>query len=466
MSNVYVVETAINKFGKYPEKSEKELTAEAFLPCLKSSGLDKKQIEAIWFANSGWGTSGMQTCIRGQVALRPLGIDGIPIINVENACASGSTAFNQAYLAVKSGEFDVVMAVGMEKMTGSSKFRTYATMVGGMDVGNLDKTLKTLTDFAMTDADKAQLEAHLRKYPPRANGTHVRKPSSNPVLSMLQTAKDVVTTSITLTESMGFDTVRDLAKSFSGEHSPWMDIYGYLARKHMAKYASTVEELAAIASKNHYHASLNPQAQYTNRMEAEEILRDRMVSWPITRSMCAPVGDGAAAALIMSEKAVKKAGLSAQAVKIRTSLIASGMAVPRVPITERMAKKAYEIAGISADDISLAEVHDATAFGELHQSEALGFCAHGEGGKYAQSGATRLGGSRPINTSGGLECKGHPIGATGLAMVHEVVQQLQGRAGGRQVANPRFGLTQNGGGALGVEEAAMGLNILEKPEKL
>jgi len=463
MSNVYVVETAINKFGKYPDKSEKDLTGEAFLPCLKGANLDKKNIEAIWFANSGWGTHGMQTCIRGQVALRPFGIDAIPIINVENACASGSTAFNQAYLAVKSGEFDIVMAVGMEKMSGSGKFRTYATMVGGMDVGNLDKTLKTLTDFAMTDADRASLEAHLKKYPP--NGFHpgIKKDSANPVMKMLQTAKDVVTTSITLTESMGFDTVRDLAKSFSGEHSPWMDIYGYLARKHMTKYGSTIEELAAIAEKNHYHASLNDMAQYTNRMSKEEILTDRMVSWPITRSMCAPVGDGAAAAVLMSEKAVKKAGLTAQAVKVKASLLGTGMAVPRVPITERLANKAYETAGLGPDDISLAEVHDATAFGELHQSEALGFCAQGEGGKYAESGATRLGGARPINTSGGLECKGHPIGATGLAMIHEVVLQLQGRAGARQVKDARFGLTQNGGGALGVEEAAMGLNILEKP---
>jgi acetyl-CoA acetyltransferase len=197
-------------------------------------------------------------------------------------------------------------------------------------------------------------------------------------------------------------------------------------------------------------------------MSVEEVLEDNPVSYPLTRSMCAPIGDGAAAALLCSERLLKRYP-DARPVRIRASVLAAG-ALPDSglePIGERLSKKAYEQAGIGPEDIDVAEVHDATAFGELLQSEELGFCPEGMGGVLAESGDTTLGGKLPINTSGGLECRGHPIGASGLAQIHELVVQLRGEAGARQVEGARIALSENGGGFIGTEEAAMCIHILE-----
>jgi acetyl-CoA acetyltransferase len=198
-------------------------------------------------------------------------------------------------------------------------------------------------------------------------------------------------------------------------------------------------------------------------MTVEEVLADKSIAYPLTRAMCAPVGDGAAAAIICSERYLKKLS-HARPVKIRASVLGSGMDRPMdgEDIGERLVKQAYDIAGVGPTDISLAELHDATAYGELHQTEAMGFCPMGEGGPYAESGATKLGGKQPVNTSGGLETRGHPIGASGLAQIHELCLQLRGEAGKRQVENTRIGLAENGGGSIGVEEAAMCIHILER----
>jgi acetyl-CoA acetyltransferase len=179
--------------------------------------------------------------------------------------------------------------------------------------------------------------------------------------------------------------------------------------------------------------------------------------------MCAPVGDGAAAAIVCSESFLKKL-TGARPVKIRASVHGSGTDrdFDGEDIGERLVKKAYDMAGVGPQDISLAELHDATAYGELHQTEAMGFCPMGEGGPFAETGATKLGGKQPINTSGGLECRGHPIGASGLAQIYELGVQLRGEAGKRQVSGARLGLAENGGGNIGVEEAAMCIHILEK----
>ena len=175
------------------------------------------------------------------------------------------------------------------------------------------------------------------------------------------------------------------------------------------------------------------------------------------------VGDGAAAAIICSEKYLKKLA-GARPVKIIASVLGQGSDrdMDGEDIGKRLSKQAYKMAGVGPDDISLAELHDATSWGELHQTEAMGFCPMGEGGPYAESGATRLGGARPINTSGGLECRGHPIGASGLAQIHELVLQIRGEAGKRQVEGARIGLAENGGGNIRVEEAAMCIHILGK----
>jgi acetyl-CoA acetyltransferase len=231
----------------------------------------------------------------------------------------------------------------------------------------------------------------------------------------------------------------------------------------MDRFGSTQRQLAEIAAKNHYHGSLNPMSQYQMDMSVEEVLNDKPVAYPLTRSMCAPVGDGAAAAIVCSEKYLKKIGNN-RAVKVRASVLGQGSDrdLDGTDIGERLSKEAYEKSGIGPDDIHIAELHDATAYGELHQSEVMGFCPVGEGGPFAESGATKLGGSKPINTSGGLECRGHPIGASGLAQIYELVEQLRGEAGKRQADGCKIGLAENGGGNIGVEEAAMCVHILEK----
>jgi acetyl-CoA acetyltransferase len=246
-----------------------------------------------------------------------------------------------------------------------------------------------------------------------------------------------------------------------GARSPFMDIYSTASRAHMERYGTTQEQLAIIAAKNHYHGSLNPDAQYRIDMSVEEVLADRLVSHPLTRAMCAPMGDGAAAAILVSEDYLQRL-TDARPVRVRASVLASG-GTQGGARTRPAVGKAYEMAGVGSEDIDTAEVHDATAFGELAQTESLGFCGEGEGGPYAESGATKLGGARPVNPSGGLECRGHPIGATGLAQIAEIVHQLRGDAGKRQVEGARLGLTQNGGGFIGNGEAALAIHIFEGP---
>jgi acetyl-CoA acetyltransferase len=203
-------------------------------------------------------------------------------------------------------------------------------------------------------------------------------------------------------------------------------------------------------------------SQYQNPMTVEEVLADKPVAYPLTRSMCAPVGDGSAAAIVCSERYLRKLN-GVRPVKVRASVQGQGADrdLDGVDIGERLSGEAYETGGVGPDDIDTAELHDATAFGELHQTEAMGFCPIGGGGPYAESGATKLGGAKPINTSGGLECRGHPIGASGLAQIYEIVTQLRGEAGARQVEGARIALAENGGGNIGVEEAAMCIHILE-----
>ena len=221
-----------------------------------------------------------------------------------------------------------------------------------------------------------------------------------------------------------------------------------------------------ICAKNHFHGALNPMSQYQMDMTTEEVLADKPIAYPLTRAMCAPVGDGAAAAIVCSESYLKKL-TGARPIKIRASVHGSGTGrdFDGEDLGERLVKKAYDMAGIGPADISLAELHDATAYGELHQTEAMGFCPMGEGGPHAETGATRLGGKQPVNTSGGLECRGHPIGASGLAQIYELGVQLRGEAGKRQVKNCRLAIAENGGGALGSEEAAMCMHILEAPSR-
>jgi acetyl-CoA acetyltransferase len=458
MKDVYVIGVHTIKFGRYLEYGIKELTSWTLEGVLKDAGITKKDIRSAWFSNSGWGMRNYQHCIRGQVALRPSGIDGIPITNVENACAGGSTAFHGAWKDVALGISDISLAIGVEKIYAKNKYAVFAGFISGMDTGEILKMIEIAEEMNKQSFDipKEQIEAAKKTRKSR---------KAMPLKERIRDYWDQFSVFIILGEALGYDTVRKIAKKGLGsDRSPFMDVYAYIARSHMKKYGSTQKQLAAIASKNHWHSTMNPNAQYTFNLSVEEVLKDRLVAYPLTRSMCAPIGDGAASAILASEEVVKRLALSSRAIRVKASILTSGMARGdnEPDIGERASKQAYEQAGVGPEDINIAEVHDATAFGELLQTESLGFFPKGEGGIYAEKGVTKIGGSKPINTSGGLLSRGHPIGASGLAQIHELVTQLRGEAGARQVENARLALAENGGGALGNEEAAMCIHIFEK----
>ncbi len=464
MRDVYVIGSHTIKFGRYLDISIKELAAWTIEGVFKDAGIEKKDIQSAWFSNSGWGMRNFQHCIRGQVALRPLGIESIPITNVENACAGGSTAFHSAWKDVASGMTDVSLAIGVEKVYAMNKYLMFAGFMSGLDVGGIFDQIEYIKKTApeMLEVPK-NVPAGVTRPRTKKNKAGLR--------GKLQNYWDMFATYIILGESMGYGNVKKLLTGLKGtgkgagaDHSPFMDVYAFAARAHMKKYGSTPRQLAVIASKNHWHSTMNPNAQYTFDVSVDDVLNDRMVSYPLTRAMCAPIGDGAASAILASGDVVKRLGMVARAVKVRASVLASGRTRTQdePDIGERAGRIAYEKSGLGPKDIDLAEVHDATAYGELHQTEALGFFPEGEGGVYAERGETRVGGKKPINTSGGLLSRGHPIGASGLAQINELVTQLRGEAGKRQVEGAHIALAENGGGALGNEEAALCIHILEK----
>jgi acetyl-CoA acetyltransferase len=245
-----------------------------------------------------------------------------------------------------------------------------------------------------------------------------------------------------------------------------MDTYAMQAAYHMKTFGTTREQIAFAASKNHAMGALNPKAQYRFTVSPEEVLADREISWPLTRSMCSPIGDGAAAALLCSESFLQSLPRSARerAIKVSASVLTGGKyrALDEPGLSHVAAKKAYAHTGLTPADIDVAEVHDATSFCEIYQAEMLGFCEVGKGGAFVGSGATALGGRLPINLSGGLVSKGHPVGATGLSMIHELVSQLRGECGARQSANADIAMAENGGGVIGFDEAACSITILRR----
>lgn len=464
MRDVYIIGVHTIKFGKYQDNGIKDLTAWTVEGVLKDAGIEKRDIQSAWFSNSGWGIRNFQHCIRGQVALRPMGIDSIPITNVENACAGGSTAFNGAWKDVALGVCDISLAVGAEKLYDRNKYAVFAGFIGGLDTGELGNMIDHLKDFAPEPAvvSTEQLSAAQRT-------KKARRPRS--FRDRVRDFWNRFAVFVILGEALGYGTVRKIVRAGGGggsggggDHSPFMDVYAFAARMHMKKYGSTQRQLAVIAAKNHRHSTMNPNAQYTFDLSIDDVLKDRLVSYPLTRAMCAPIGDGAASAVLASGDVVKRLGVSSRAIKVRASVLASGKARgwDDPDIGERASKIAYEKAGLGAEDVNVAEVHDATAFGELHQTEALGFFPRGEGGIHAEKGETTIGGTIPVNPSGGLLSRGHPIGASGLAQINELVTQLRGEAGKRQVEGARIALAENGGGALGNEEAAMCVHILSK----
>jgi acetyl-CoA acetyltransferase len=410
MSDIYIAGAAMTAFGGFPERSVKDLTREAVSMVLRDSGSNGIRPEMAFFANCTQGLFEGQTAVPGQIALRSMGLESLPVVNVENACASGTAAFHLACTQVLSGCSDIALAVGCEKMTAADKSKVFSLFEGGWDVHAADA-----------------IAARLRRL-----GGGVEPPP---------------------------ETVNETPKSV------FMDVYAAIARYHMKHFGLTERQLATVSAKNHFHSTFNPLSQYRKDMSVDEVLAARIVAWPLRLPMCSPVSDGAAAAVVCNGR-----GLSRLNAKRAINILAcvAGAAVDREweefdrHIVRRAADDAYAKAKLGPGDLSLAEVHDATAFGEIIQSECIGLCATGAGGLLAESGATRLGGSIPVNVSGGLESKGHPIGATGLAQIYELVTQLRGAAGARQVPGARVGLAVNSGGFYGVEEAAAYVTILAR----
>ncbi len=414
MRDVYILATSCTAFGKRPDDSFQALTREAYLDVLRDAGLENgDDIGMSWFGNCGMGTFGQRN-IRGQVCFTPLVREGlfperVGMINVEGGCATASMAFHGAWKDVMSGDCELSLAIGVEKtFVPGDPSRVQEIYAGGID--------------------QLKPEEWHEYYAQRG---------------------------------------KEAGKPFEpGSGTIFMDTYAMQAAWHMKHHGTTREQIAFAASKNHHHGSLNPKAQYRFEVSPDEALADREISWPLTRSMCAPIGDGAAAALLCSGDWLRAQPQAVQdrAVKIRASVLTGGKyRRPDEPGLSRVAAlRAYATAGLTPADVDLAEVHDATSFCEIYQAEMLGFCEDGQGGAYVASGATALGGARPINLSGGLVSKGHPVGATGLSMIHELALQLRGEAGARQADKARIALAENGGGVIGFDEAACSVIMLEK----
>lgn len=413
MMNVTMIGGGMTKFGKHKDRNLKSLVAEAVGLALEDAGIEKEALQAAYVGNASQGVLQGQESIRGQVVLHEMGIGGIPIINVENACASSATALNGAMAMVALGEYDVALVLGMEKMYFDDRAKVMPAFTGCMDVEILEQTMKRFKE-----SEEKALAAQ-----GGAEGQNKQK---------------------------------------SGQRTVFMDVYALSARAHMEKYGSTQRQLAAIAAKNHYHSSFNPYAQYQQNYTIEEVLASPDVAYPLTRLMCSPIGDGVAAAIVCSPAYAKKIGAKNR-VEISSCVLGSAQVGPHEESNlTRIARMAYEKAGIGPDDVDLAEVHDATAMGEISSSESLLFCPEGEGGAFGEAGHSTLGGKLPINVSGGLECQGHPIGATGIRQVVELYWHLSDRAGKRQVEGAKVGLAQNAGGTTSSGEGALSVTILKR----
>ncbi len=411
--HVHVLGSFTTAFGKHPSRSYKDLAREAVTGAIADARLpDGRSVASVWFGNCNLGSWG-QANIRGQVCLAPLVKGGVlreraPITNVEGGCATGSLAFHGACKDVLAGAADLSLAVGVEKMFLPDPALSLAQFDGGIDQLDPEAWQK---DFA------ALGEAAGRPF----------EPSPDRVL--------------------------------------FVDVYAMKAALHMKRYGTTIEQIAHVASKDHENGSKNEKAQYRWTMSAADVLADRVVCAPLTRSMCAPMSDGAAAVLVCSERllATLPREVRDRALRVRAAALVGGKerGLDEPSVTRAAAERLFSRTGLSPTDIDFAEVHDATSWSEIDATEALGFCPVGKGGEYALSGATSLGGDRPINASGGLVSRGHPLGATGLAMIDEVARQLRGEAGPRQVRRARVGLAHNAGGMVGIDEALCSLVVLQ-----
>jgi acetyl-CoA acetyltransferase len=373
----------------------------------------------VFCSNAVAGLLTNQEMIRGQVALRHTGLLGVPMVNVENACASASSAFYLACMAVGSGAAEVALAVGSEKLTHEDRSRSFAAIGTAVD----QEQVADLQQWASSGSAGSPLPEQADSLPAEARG-------------------------------------RSAGLGQPGhKRSFFMDIYAANSRVYMKRSGATRQDFAEVAVKSHRHAALNPYAQYRTEVTVEDVLASREIAPPLTLLMCSPIGDGAAALVVCSPEAARRLGAR---VRVRACALVSGRddGPGKPDAVERASQAAYAHAAAGPDDLDVVELHDAAAPAELITYEELGLCGEGEGPALLASGATRLGGRIPVNTSGGLLSKGHPIGATGCAQLVELTDQLRGRCGQRQVAGAQLALAQNGGGFLGSDAAAMVVTVL------
>jgi acetyl-CoA acyltransferase len=413
MLDAFIAGAAMTQFGKFPECTIRSLAEEAVRDALRDAGIGPEAVQMVFFSNATAGILHGQEMIRGQVALRHTGLLGLPIVNVENACASASTAFHLACMAVGSGAVDVALAVGSEKLTHEDKLRSFAAIGTAVDTLELQ-----------------QLKDRLRTPELVAAGAGGAAPGP------------------TQTDGGG------------GNRSFFMDIYAAQSRAYMQSSGATARDFAEVAVKSHRNAALNPKAQFRTEVSIDEVLASREVSAPLTLLMCSPIGDGAAAVVVCSEQYARRLGTPSVRVRACTLLSGTDRTADQPGAVERASQRAYEQAGLGPEDLDVVEVHDAAAPAELMTYEELSLCGVGEGPRLLASGETALGGRLPVNPSGGLLSKGHPIGATGCAQLVELVDQLRGRCGARQVPGAKVALAENGGGFLGTDGAAMVVTIL------
>ena len=409
IDNIYVCGVGMTPFGRHADTSLKELTRSAVSRALSDAGCKLPDVEVAYYTGSTNGYMQGQNFVPGQIALRGMGFEGIPMFNVENACASGSSAFNLAVQALRAGDQDIALAVGAEKMYIEDKTRMFGVFDSGWDVETPEQNRQNL--LALGEGFEVP------------DGTTSDKP-----------------------------------------YSVFMDVYAAFCRQHMRNFGTTQQQIAAVCAKNHQHSVHNPNAQFRNPYTVEEVLAAPPITYPLTLPMCAPISDGAAAVVLCSEAGLQRLGIDrSRTVRVLASVVVTGTGRASEDyenhITARGARKLYEKAGVGPQDVDVVEVHDATAMGEILQAENLQLVPFGEAGPAAARGDFTIGGRVPINPSGGLESRGHPISATGLAQIHELITQLRGEAGARQVEGARVALQENGGGLYGYEEAVAVLNL-------
>jgi acetyl-CoA acyltransferase len=383
-----VLGVGLTRFGKYTDRSLKDVSVPAIEDALHDAGVDAAEVDMVFVAATVNAVTTDQVAVVGQVVLGGCGIHGVPVYNVENACAGSSTALNLATHAISAGAASCVLVVGVEKLFSSDRTLTYRGLNGSADAE-------------------------------WARGTGV----------------DLDHDSVFIKE-----------------------VYAQRLRDYTAQQKLSADVLARIAVKNRAHASLNDKAQYREPLTIEQVLNSRMVQEPITALMCSPIADGGSAAVIAG---ADRARSEPRAIWIRASRTSMGSPPPRAEATiGRVARLAYADAGITPTQIDVAEVHDATAFGELLAYEELGLAERGRAAELVESGDSSLGGRIPVNPSGGLESRGHPLAATGLAQIAELTAQLRGEAGPRQVEGARVAVAETAGGFVGGDSAAIAVTVL------